>query len=486
LRLRLSRQNEPVFRKWLSFAAIGLGTFVGYLDTSIVNIALPTLTRYFQTDLSVIKWVVTSYLLMITGLVVIFGRLADIYGRKRLYILGLGIFTVSSALCGSAPSIWALVVFRSFQGIGAAALLANGAALITETFPAPERGRAFGMLASVLAFAAITGPLIGGFLTDRVGWSSIFYVNVPLGIVAAILAARVLPGQARSRATESFDLAGAIALFACLTSFLLLTSALSKPDWKVSAVIPLLLATLLFAIGFLIVEMRVEQALVDLQIFRSWAFSAAALSSFLAFWSIASISFLVPFYLDRVLLLDPTRSGALLAPVPLGLAIAAPLGGRLADRFGVRAISTIGAVVNFFGLIALSTLGTNTSTLGVIFRLVPFGIGMGLFQPPNSNAMMGAVPSNRLGIVSGMISALKNLGSMTGVAVTSLVSTVTQLTVLAQLATSGTTRELAERQSFASAVNVTFLLSAGVCLLVVFMSLVRGRSTNGTTKAAQA
>ena len=485
MRLRLSMQNDPVVRKWLSFAAIGLGTFVGYLDTSIVNIALPTLTRYFQTDLSVIKWVVTSYLLMITGLVVIFGRLADMYGRKRLYILGLIVFTVSSALCGAAPTIWALVLFRCFQGIGAAALLANGAALITETFPAQERGRAFGMLASVLAFAAITGPLIGGFLTDRVGWSSIFYVNVPLGIVAAILAAKVLPGQTRSRSSENFDLPGAITLFACLTSFLLLTSALSKPDWKVSAVIPLLLATLLFAIGFLMIEMRVEHGLVDLQIFRRWAFSAAALSSFLAFWSIASISFLVPFYLDRVLLLDPTRSGALLAPVPLGLAIAAPLGGRLADRFGVRAISTAGAVVNFFGLIALSTLGTNTSTLGVIFRLVPFGIGMGLFQPPNSNAMMGAVPSNRLGIVSGMISALKNLGSMTGVAVTSLVSTVVQLTVLAQLETSGTTRELAERQSFASAVNVTFLLSAGICLLVVFMSLVRGASTNATTKAEQ-
>ena len=242
MRLRLSIQNDPVFRKWLSFAAIGLGTFVGYLDTSIVNIALPTLTRYFQTDLSVIKWVVTSYLLMITGLVVIFGRLADMYGRKRLYILGLVVFTVSSALCGAAPSIWALVVFRCFQGIGAAALLANGAALITETFPVQERNRAFGMLASVLAFAAITGPLIGGFLTDHVGWSSIFYVNVPLGIIAVILAAKVLPGQPRSRSCENFDLAGAIALFACLTSFLLLTSALSKTDWKASAVIPLLIA----------------------------------------------------------------------------------------------------------------------------------------------------------------------------------------------------------------------------------------------------
>src|SRR6266545_7892906 len=156
--------------KWLCFIAIALGTFMGYLDSSIVNIALPTLTRYFQADLSVIKWVVTSYLLMITSLVVIFGRIADMYDRKRLYIFGLIVFTFSSALCGAAPTIWTLVAFRCLQGVGAAALLANGAALVTETFPTTERGRALGMIGSVLAFAAIIGPLVGGFLTAHVGW----------------------------------------------------------------------------------------------------------------------------------------------------------------------------------------------------------------------------------------------------------------------------------------------------------------------------
>jgi MFS family permease len=165
--------------------------------------------------------------------------------------------------------------------------------------------------------------------------------------------------------------------------------------------------------------------------------------------------------------------------VPLALVVAAPLGGRLADRFGVRAVSTTGAVINFFGLIALSTLGTTTGALGVILRLVPFGIGMGLFQPPNNNAMMSAVPPNRYGIVSGMIGALKNLGSMTGVAVTSLVSTVAQINAMAQLTTSGLGQEIAERESFASAVRVTFLLSATICVVVVFMSVARGKSVKG-------
>jgi len=467
--------NDAQSRKWLCFLAIALGTFMGYLDSSIVNIALPTLTRYFQADLSVIKWVVTSYLLMITGLVVIFGRLADMYGRKRLYIFGLIVFTLSSALCGAAPTIWTLVAFRCLQGIGAAALLANGAALVTETFPSTERGRALGMVGSVLAFAAIVGPLIGGFLTAHVGWRSIFYVNIPIGIAGAILAGKVLPSTALKRSEEQFDFAGAITLFAFLSCFLFLTSILSNSDRQVSVFIPLSIATVALAAAFLIIETRVEHALLDLGIFRQRAFSAAALSSFLSFWAISSISFLLPFYLDRVLLLNPAQSGALLAPVPIVLVVVAPLGGHLADKFGVRAICTTGALINCLGLVCLSTLGTNTSMLGVVIRLVPFGVGMGLFQPPNNSAMMGAVPVNRLGIVSGMISALKNLGSMSGVAVTSLVSTVTQIAVMNRLKALGITGALADRQSFASAVHVMFLLSASISCVVVLTSLVRGQ-----------
>lgn len=447
---------------------------MGYLDSSIVNIALPTLTHYFQADITAINWVVTSYLLMITGLVVTFGRLADMYGRKRLYIFGLIVFTFSSALCGAAPTIWTLVAFRCLQGVGAAAILANGAALVTEAFPAAERGRALGMIGSVLAFAVIIGPLLGGFLTDQIGWRSIFYLNVPIGIAGSILAAKVLPARAIKRSEEGFDFAGAITLFAFLSCLLFLTSTLSKPDWQVTVFVPLLLATIVLAAIFLTIETRIEHALLDLGIFRKRAFSAAALSSFLSFWAISSISFLLPFYFDRVLLLDPTMSGALLAPVPIVLVVVAPLGGYLADRFGVRAICTTGALINCLGLVYLSTLDMKTSRLGVVMRLIPFGVGMGLFQPPNNSAMMGAVPGNRLGIVSGMISALKNLGSMSGVAVTSLVLTITQLTVMGQLQTLGISIELAERQSFVTAVRVMSLLSAAICSIVVVTSLFRG------------
>jgi len=474
--LRDTNDQASQSRKWLSFIAIALGTFISYLDSSIVNIALPTLARHFQADIALINWVVTSYLLMITGLVIIWGRLADMYGRKRLYIFGLTVFTTCSILCGVAPNIWSLIIFRCIQGVGAAALLANGAALVTETFPPSERGKAMGMLGSVLAVAVIVGPLLGGFLTDQIGWRAIFYVSVAPGIAGIILAARVLPQKAVAKHGESFDLAGAITLFAFLSCLLFLTSTLSKPQWQLSIFLPLLVATTAFLTLFVVNEKNREHALLDLSIFRRPGFSAAALSSFLSFWAISSISFLLPFYFDRVLLLDATMSGVLLAPVPIVLVVVAPLGGYLADRFGVRAICTIGASINGLGLLFLSSLDMQTSLLGVVMRLIPFGLGMGLFQPPNNSAMLGAVPVNRLGIVSGMISALKNLGSMTGVAVTSLVLTVTQLTVMNRLADLGVAGGLAERQSFVTAVRLMALLSAGICLVVALTSFLRGDS----------
>jgi EmrB/QacA subfamily drug resistance transporter len=462
-------------RKWICFLCVAIGTFVAYLDSSIVNITLPTLARYFQADLTIIEWIVTSYLLMITGLVIIFGRVADIYGRKRLYIFGFVVFTIGSALCGAAPNVWLLVTFRCLQGVGAASLLANGAAIVTETFPPTERGRALGMIGSVLALAAIVGPLLGGVLADNVGWRSIFYVNIPIGIAGVALAVKVLPMSAASGNRERFDLGGAFTLVASLSCFLFLVNTLARPDWQTSVLVPLSIGTVILAFVFFAIEARVEQPLLDLSLFRQRAFSAATASSYLSFWAMASVSFLLPFYLDRGLGLSRTKSGYIMAPIPVVLVIFAPLGGYLSDRLGARAVSTTGALINCIGLVCLSTLGTQTTPLGVVLRLVPFGIGMGLFQPPNNSAIMGAVPANRLGIASGMISAIKNLGSMSGVAVTSLVFTVAQLAARNQLQAQGAVAAVAEQGSFVSAIRQMYLLSAAICSVAVLTSLVRGQ-----------
>jgi EmrB/QacA subfamily drug resistance transporter len=471
--------DQPVPRKWMCFFCVAIGTFIAYLDSSIVNIALPSLSRYFEADLSVIEWIVTSYLLMITGLVVIFGRAADIHGRKKLYIFGFVIFTISSALCGAAPNVWSLVAFRCLQGVGAASLLANGTAIVTEVFPQKERGRALGMMASVLAASAIIGPLLGGFLADNVGWRSIFYVNIPIGIAGVFLAVKELPTTTTRGTGERFDIGGAITLLGSLSCFLFLINTLSRSDWQITTVVGLAIGMMALTAAFFTIETRVKQPLLDLSLFRRRAFSAATASSYLSFWAMASVSFLLPFYLDRGLGLNRTRSGYIMAPIPIVLVIFAPLGGYLSDRLGARLISTTGAVINCFGLLCLSTLTTATTPLGVILRMLPFGIGMGLFQPPNNSAIMGAVPTSRLGIASGMISAIKNLGSMSGVAVTSLCFTVAQAAALKQMQTHGLEETLADQQSFVAAVSAMYLLSAGICSLAVVMSLVRGNKPRG-------
>jgi EmrB/QacA subfamily drug resistance transporter len=454
---------------------------MAYLDASIVNIALPTVARQLGADLPVIEWVVTSYLLMITCLVVVFGRLADLHGRKRLYVFGLTAFTVGSALCAASPGVWLLVAFRCIQGIGAAALLANGTAIVTEAFPSEERGKALGLMGSVLALGAIAGPLVGGFLSEHVGWRSVFYVNVPLGIGGLLLSAAVLPPATTANARERFDTAGAVTLIAALGGFLFLVTLLSKPQSRPLTALALLAAVVALGAVFFSTERRTEHPLVDLTLFSRRAFSAALASSYLSFWALASVSFLLPFYLDVALRLTPSQAGYILAPVPVVLVLFAPLGGLLADRFGARAVCTAGACINCLGLASLGTLALDTTPLGVVLRLVPLGIGMGLFQPPNSSAIMGAVPPERLGIASGMISAIKNLGSMSGVAVTSLIFTVAQSVAMGRHPAAGVAVEVAERASYVSAVRFLYLFSAAVCSIAIATSLVR---TDPETRAA--
>ncbi|HXG64594.1 MAG TPA: MFS transporter [Blastocatellia bacterium] len=460
-------------QKWLCFLTVVLGTVVDYTDSTMINIALPTMARSFQVDLSDIELIVTSYLLMITVLVIIFGRVADIYGRKRLYLTGFVIFTVASALCGAAPAIWLLVVFRCLQGIGGALLIANSMAILTESFPPTERGKALGILGSIIAGAIIVGPILGGFLSDHLGWRAVFYVNVPIGIAGFLLGMKVLASQVTQEHRERFDSGGALTFIASLSCFLILINTLSDPAWSVTAVGVLLVATLAFGALFFSIESRIEYPLLDLDLFRRRAFGTASGSAYLVLWSLSLVAFLLPFYLDRVLLLSPTTSGYILAPIAMFLVIFSPLGGHLADRFGPRPICMIGALTICFGLICLSTIGMETSALGVVLRLVPIGVGGGLFMPANNSAIMGAVPSNRFGVASGLIGAIRNFAAMSGVAVTSLVFTVIQSNALERAWAMDNAAEFAERQAFVSSVRVMFLIGAAICSAAVITSFVR-------------
>jgi EmrB/QacA subfamily drug resistance transporter len=411
----MNEQAIDYSRKWVVMAAVAMGIVLSTIDGSIVNVALPTLTRYFGTNFATVQWVVLAYLLAISTLILSVGRLADMMGKKPLYTAGFVIFTISSMLCGLAPSIYWLIAFRVIQAIGAALILALGMAIVTESFPSSERGKALGITGAVVSVGVVIGPTLGGFLIDSFSWRWIFYVNVPVGIAGTLMAWRYVP-NIKPRGGQHFDLWGAITLFISLLSLLLALTMGQNIGFADRSIILLLASFALFLVLFIIIELRIDQPMIDLRLFRNSNFSVSLITGFITFVAIAGTIMLLPFYLENVLGYSTRDVGLILAVVPIGLGITAPLSGSLSDRLGTRPITVAGLAILLIGYYALSKLTAETSATGFLLRFLPIGIGMGIFQSPNNSAIMGSAPAHRLGIVSGMLAFTRTLGQTTGIA----------------------------------------------------------------------
>ena len=411
----MNEQAIDFSRKWFVMAAVAMGIFLSTIDGSIVNVALPTLTRYFGADFATVQWVILAYLLAIATLMLSVGRLADMIGKKSLYTAGFIIFTASSMLCGLAPSIYWLIAFRVLQAIGAASILALGLAIITESFPASERGKALGISGAVVSVGIVIGPTLGGFIIDSFTWHWIFYVNLPVGIAGTLMAWRYVP-NIKPPGGQHFDIWGAITLFISLLSLLLALTLGQNIGFADRRILLLFASFVLFLVLFILIELRIDQPMIDLRLFRNSEFSISLVTGFITFVTVAGAIMLLPFYLENVLGYSTLEVGLLLAVVPLGLFISAPLSGSLSDRLGTRPITVVGLMVLLLGYYALSTLSADTDAIGFLLRFLPIGVGMGIFQSPNNSAIMGSAPSHRLGIVSGMLAFTRTLGQTTGIA----------------------------------------------------------------------
>jgi EmrB/QacA subfamily drug resistance transporter len=394
---------------------IGLGVLMFTIDTSIVNIALPTLVKTLNTSFATIQWVVLSYLLIVTALVLGAARLGDMLGKKRLYLIGLIIFTISSLLCGLAPSVGWLIGFRALQGLGAVFISALGAAIVTEVFPDSERGRALGIIGAVVSLGIALGPTVGGLLIGISNWRMIFLVNVPLGIFASFIVARVVPPSARSGANQRFDWLGTLVIIVALTCFGLGMTEGQNQGFGSGIALSLLAVAAIALVCFLVIEARIEHPSLNLSIFRNLQFSLSLLMGVLVFIVITGIIFILPFFLELVLKYSTQQVGLLLAVSPVLGGIVAPFSGALSDRFGSRIISLFGLVLMIVGCLLLSTVDAQLTELGYIVRVALFGIGLGMFQSPNNSAIMGGVPRERLGLASGLLSLSRTLGQTAGV-----------------------------------------------------------------------
>ncbi len=400
-------------KKWLVLLSVSMGVFLGTIDGSIVNVALPTLETALNTNFATVQWVVVSYLLVLTSMMLGVGRLGDMIGKKRIYLTGMGVFTAGSLLCGVAPTIGALIAFRVIQGAGAVMIQALGMGLVTEAFPSSERGRALGILGTVVSIGISVGPTLGGLLIEVISWRAIFLVNLPVGLMGMVLVRRFIPDW-RPPGGQRFDAWGALLI---LITLLLLALGLTfgpETGWTSFAIIALLVSSGIGFAIFLLVEARVKQPMINLNLFRDRLFSISLATGFVTFIVIAA-TFIIPFYLERVKGLAIGQIGLYMAVFPVALGISSPVAGYLSDRFGSRGIALIGLSVIAASALGISTMNEDTTTWGYIIRILPMGLGFGIFQSPNNSAIMGAAPPDQIGVVSGLLSLSRTFGQTTGI-----------------------------------------------------------------------
>ena len=455
------------------------------LDGSIVNIALPSIGRAFGVDLAVVEWVVVAYLLVIGSLLLPFGRLGEVVSFRRVYLAGFAVFTGASVLCGAAPEIRALVGFRAVQGIGAAMLMAMGPAIVARTFGPGERGRALGLNAISVSIGLSLGPALGGLLTELATWRAIFFVNLPIGLIAIAWAARVLPVDRPGR-RESFDVVGAVLASGGLFALLLALNQGGAWGWSSPATVGLLVLAGGLGLAFLVVERRTAVPMMDLGLFRIRAFSAGLASAFAAFAALFTATFLLPFLLQEGSGLSPLEAGLLITPIPIGAAVVAPFSGALSDRIGPRLPASLGMAFQAVGLLSLTTLPPDFAPVDLVWRLALIGVGHGLFMSPNSSAVLGAVPRPRLGTASGMAAETRVVGQALGIVVSAAVVAVRLPVHLAEAAGTGGgaggggAGDVAS-QAFVAAIHDAFVVAALICCVGIVTSLVRG---GGSGRAA--
>jgi len=410
--------------RWLVVGTVCIGAFLGQLDASIATLVLPTLEQAFHAPTAAVEWVAISYLLTLAGLVVIFGRLADMAGRKLLYNAGFIVFIAGSALCGLASSLGSLIVFRVFQAVGAAMLQSNSVAIITAAVPRRELGRAIGVQGAAQAVGLSIGPSLGGVLIAAFGWQWVFYISVPFGIVGAIVAWFVLPCTKREDvpgdAKERFDWLGATTLTAAIALALLALTFGNTWGWTSPRLFVATAGSALALAGFAWIERRATFPLLDFQLFRSRIFSAGILSGLFSYAVLFGALFVLPFFLQRALGHDPASTGLLLTVVPVSIAALAPVSGLLADRLGARLPTVLGMALAAVSLLAL-TLVAAPSTGTIVAACALFGIGLGFFTPANNSAIMGSAPLKRLGVAGGILNMTRSLGTSLGVAATGTV-----------------------------------------------------------------
>lgn len=405
--------RPPVSGRWKALGVQMLGVFMGALDVSIVTVALPTLTREFDTDLATVQWVVVSYGLVVTSFMLSVGRLSDMFGKRSIFGLGLALFTLGSLLTGLSTAIWFMICARCVQAAGAVMMQAPMAALVTEIFPPEETGRALGLMGAAVSVGVASGPALGGLLIGAASWRLIFLINVPFGVVGLILLRRWVPADPALKRAESFDLPGSVFLLAGLSLYALGLTFIQTVGWSHHLVWWLMVGAATGLTGFVAWERISSSPILDLSLFRLPCLSLGLAMALLVFTGLA-VNYMLPFYLQYGRGYSPGEVGLLMMLPPAAMCLTAPLAGWWADHRGERGVLVLGLVLATASCWGIMTLGPHSGPWEFLLKLLPLGLGIGLFQTPNIKAIMEGAPDNRRGIASGLFSLSRTMGTITG------------------------------------------------------------------------
>ena len=441
----------------------GMSSFLTPFTGSSVNIALPSIGRELLLDAVALSWIATAYLLAAATLLVPFGRIADIYGRKRIFLFGITIDAIASILCVTSNSGTWLIAFRAMQGLGGAMIFGTGVAILTSVFPAPERGKALGVNVAAVYAGLSVGPLVGGFLTEHLGWRSIFFLNASLGLIVIIVVLWKLKGEWAGARGEKFDYIGAIIY--CLT---LVTMVYGFSALPALLGICLILAGVLGLVAFVRWEVRLEHPVLNIAFFRdNTVFRFSNLAALINYGATYAVAFLLSLYLQYIKGFTPEHAGLILVAQPVIQVICSPIAGSLSDRIEPRIVASAGMALTTIGLVLLAFLSSNTELAFVLISLIILGLGFGFFSSPNTNAVMSSVDKRFYGVASGMLGTMRLTGQMFSMGVTLLLFAlyIGRVQITPEYYT-----------LFLKSVKTAFIISAALCFAGIFASIARGKT----------
>ena len=466
--------------KWWAYAAISVGLFLTVMDQSGVNIALPRIAEHFSADIPTVQWITLGYVLATSALFMPMGRISDIVGRKYVYMGGFVVFVAAAAVGGSAETLSVVVASKIVQGIGSAGIQANGMAMVADIFPERERGKALGLYMLIIGTGAISGPVIGGVLVSSLGWRSVFFASVPVGILAFAAALLILQRGPRMRGADSnsirFDWAGAALSSTALVSLLYGVTSLHRAGIGSIEVAGGLALGVLLIVGFIMWELRVSDPMLDLNFFRSKVFSFGVSARFLSFLGGSSIFFLMPFYLVQGLGYEPSRAGLLMVPGAIAMAVVGPFSGRLSDRLGTRWLTVAGMAISGGSLIFFSTLTISSPASHVVVGMAMQGLGMGVFSSPNTSAIMSSISREEYGIASAFLNMTRTTANLSGVALATTMVTLTMASMgyepsLAAVSEAG---GIDVRTAFVAGLGRAFLVAGVLVFTAMALAAYRG------------